>query len=190
MRSAKRTFMKKIISGGSVFTFSCLMLPVLLQSAEAARESAKEKKIDHVKVKMKDLVDTHISAHKGKVVVIYVWAFWHAPSRHEFVKFAHMHAKYADKGLVYMSVDLGLNEDLKKKSLDFLQDKKAVFGNYWLEDGLEAAQKHWQFEPIPVVVIYGRDGKLAKIFTNDDLNSVPYTYKDAEEFVEKKLLEK
>ena len=139
---------------------------------------------------MKDLVDAHIAAHKGKVVVIAVWGYFSVPDKELFVEFIQLHQTYADEGLVCMLVSVDPNEEHRKRALKFLQDKKANFANFWLEDGIEDAQEHWRFEPTPAIIVYGRDGKLAKVFNLDDANKDPFTRKDVEEFLKSKLTEK
>jgi hypothetical protein len=154
------------------FPLGCAVIGalILLQPTGTGQEPAKDKKVELVRVKTKDLIDTHIAAHKGKVVAIYVWASWNVPSWQEFDNFAKLHQKYADKGLVYMTADLGRgdNENVRKGSLKFLQRKKANFANYYLEDGLEEeARRPWRIGLTPpMVVVYGRDGNLAKIYKN------------------------
>ena len=61
-----------------------------------------------------------------------------------------------------------------------------MFKNFWLVEGIDGAQKHWDFVPVPVVVVYGRDGKIAKVFNNDDACK-QFTYKDVEPFVKQLL---
>src|ERR1700722_9799979 len=81
---------------------------LLLQPAGTGQEPDKDKKVELVRVKTKDLIDTHIAAYKGKVVVIYVWGSWNVPSWEEFDNFAKLLQTYTDKGMVYMTADLGL----------------------------------------------------------------------------------
>jgi thiol-disulfide isomerase/thioredoxin len=148
-----------------------------------------EKKIDMESVKMKDLL-TRIGAQKGKVVVIDLWGMFCVPCKREFHNLVRLHNTYAKDGLVCMSLNLDEIPDLKKQAPGFLKEKKAVFSNFWLEEGIDGAQKQWKFEPIPVVVVYARDGKLAKVFNNDDPNKDSFTYKEVEEFLKTKLAEK
>ncbi len=43
---------------------------------------------------------------RGKVVLIDVWASWCEPCRHSFPWLNAMHAKYADRGLVIIGVNV------------------------------------------------------------------------------------
>ena len=147
-----------------------------------------EKKIEMVNISLKDLLK-HIEAQKDKVVVVDLWAFFCPPCKEEFPNLVRLHHTYADKGLVCISLSLDFNDPLKKKALNFLREKKAVFNNYCLEDKLEVAGKHWNFGPLPAVAVYGRDGKLAKVFKDEDTSKDNFTYKEVEELV-KKLLER
>lgn len=146
-----------------------------------------EAKIDMVGIKLKDLLK-QLEGQKGKVVVLDLWGFFCGPCKEEFPNLVRLHHTYAGKGVACMSLSLDFNDTLRKKALGFLREKKAVFKNYCLEEDLEVAGKHWDFEAIPVVVVYGRDGKIAKVFKNDDSSKAPFSYKEVEESV-KKLIE-
>ena len=170
---------------------SLLIVGLLLsgQGRSTAQDKG-DKKIEMPPIKMKDLL-AHIAEQKGKIVVVDLWGACCFPCMEEFPNLVRMHETYGSKGLVCISVSLDFNDALRKQALKFLQEKKAVFKNYWLEEGFNGAQKEWDFDPIPVCVVYGRDGKIAKIFKSlEDINKDRFTYKkDVEPFV-KELLEK
>jgi len=95
-----------------------------------------------------------------------------------------MHKKHGKDGVVCMSVSVDLVED-KDKALKFLRAKGATFANYLLDDETQVWQDHWDLSGPPAVLVYGRDGKLARRFVNDANGQ--YTYADVEKFVQKLL---
>jgi hypothetical protein len=74
-----------------------------------------------------------------------------------------MHEKYAEKGLVAMSVSLDdLKEDgAKDKVIKFLKSKKATFTNLVLDEEPEVWQEKLDIGGPPCVFIFGRDGAIA-----------------------------
>jgi len=140
-------------------------------------------KIELTPIKLKQLL-TKVADQKGKIVIIDLWGMFCKPCMEEFPNLVRLHHTYGAKGLVCMSLSLDDADD-KARALKFLTDKKAVIPNFWLDEDQEVAQKHWDFEPVPVCVIYGRDGKLAKVFrynTNEN-----FTYKDVEKLIKSML---
>src|SRR5262245_36883995 len=68
-----------------------------------------------------------LADQKGKVVVIDCWATWCAPCVKKFPHLVEMHKKYAEKGLVCISLSMdkyGDEDEYKKeKVLKFLKEK-------------------------------------------------------------------
>src|SRR5215468_1341780 len=71
---------------------------------------------------------------KGKVVLIDCWATWCAPCVKKFPHLVELHKKYADKGLVCVSLSmdkLSNPKAFKKETVvAFLKEKKANFPNF------------------------------------------------------------
>ena len=95
-------------------------------SASAPLAAAMTRTSNMTTVKMKEVLD-HIGAQKGKVVVVDLWGFFCIPCKEEFPNLVRLHHTYGSKGLVCMSLSIDFNDDLKKKAINFLQEKKAVF---------------------------------------------------------------
>src|SRR5262249_2462793 len=100
--------------------------------------------IQMVPIKMKDFLEKQVANNKAKVVLIDVWGFFCPPCKEEFPNLVRLHHAYAEKGLVCISLSLDYNEELKKKSVKFLNDNKAVCANFWLEEGFEGAGREWK----------------------------------------------
>ena len=69
----------------------------------------------------------------------------------------------------------------------FLQQRGATFPNFLLnkddKDGTQKWLDAYDIGPIPVVLVFGRDGKLAKKFDREDPDH-PFTYADVNKLVE------
>jgi thiol-disulfide isomerase/thioredoxin len=150
------------------------------------------KGVDVAEVRAADF-EKALKDQKGKVVVIDCWATWCAPCVKKFPHLVEMHKKYADKGLVCMSLSLdkaGVDEaDYKKdKVLKFLKDKGAAFPNFIVvepEKDEEAFKKLiGDYVGIPYMVIFDRTGK--KVWTSDEKLDA----KQLEKFIEQELAKK
>jgi thiol-disulfide isomerase/thioredoxin len=107
-----------------------------------------------------------VRAHKGKVVVVDIWASWCLPCKKEFPELVELHRKYGDKGLVCISVSVD-EPGKEKAALEFLQRVKANFANYRLEEGIKFGLKKWDVESIPTVFVFDRDNRRAGKFTGE-----------------------
>ena len=129
-----------------------------------------------------------VRAHKGKVVVVDIWASWCVPCKKEFPELVELHKKYADKGLVCISVSFDDVDD-KGRALDFLKEKGATFPNLLLTDydgeGGKKLETRYGFRgSIPYFMVFARSGE--KIWDNRDKKSD----KEIDELVEAELAKK
>ena len=112
-----------------------------------------------------DGLEREVQAHKGSMVLVDFWATWCGPCRSDFPKFVAIHERYADRGLVCLSVSLEQEPDLDRdRALSFLKDQHATFTNFiWTErtargrDGLEA--KYGYPNSIPYAALFARSGE-------------------------------
>jgi hypothetical protein len=97
-----------------------------------------------------------------------------------------MQKKYAKDGMAAVSVDLDdpAEKDIKDRVLKFLESQNATFPNIMLDEKPAVWQKNLGIDGVPAVFIYGRDGSIAKKFTDD------YTYEDVEKVVVELLKKK
>jgi thiol-disulfide isomerase/thioredoxin len=134
--------------------------------------------------KYADLVKA-VRAQRGKVIVIDVWGDFCVPCKKEFHNLIEMHERYADKGLVCMSVALDPPEG-RDRALRFLMRKKATFANYWLDEKPELWTDRWGIKGPPAVFVFDRQGKRAGKFDSEEGHK-PWSYEDVEKLVQKLL---
>ena len=132
----------------------------------------------------KGLADA-VAARRGSVVLVNFWATWCVPCREEFPDLAKLEKAYRDKGLAVVGVSIDSAKDLA--AIDkFLAKVKPEFPNYRKASGgddqdfIEAVDKNWGGE-LPFTVVYGRDGKRAKVLSGKQ------TYADFETAVKTAL---
>lgn len=95
---------------------------------------------------------------KGKVVVIDFWASWCAPCRQSFPWLNEMQAKYRDRGLVI----IGVNVDRERPEAErFLQQTPADFMIVYDPEGTLAAR--YQVPGMPSSYVIDRDGQQAGV---------------------------
>ena len=95
---------------------------------------------------------------KGKVVVIDFWASWCAPCRQSFPWLNEMQAKYRDRGLVI----IGVNVDRERAEAErFLEHTPADFNIVYDPEGTLAAR--YQVPGMPSSYVIGRDGQQAGV---------------------------
>ncbi len=99
-----------------------------------------------------------------------------------------LHDKYAARGVMCMSVSVDVPED-RAAAIEFLKQHGADFANYLIEDKENAWLDKWHIKGIPVVLVFGADGTLAKKFDMDDPDR-QFTYAEVEEFLAQLLKSK
>ena len=149
------------------------MRAVLLACVLALPAASAEPPVTIQPIKYADLGKA-VRAHRGKVVVVDIWASWCVPCRKEFPELVQLHRKHAAEGLVCISLSVDTPEK-QKAALDFLQKAEARFANYRLEEGFDRAAEKLGIKSIPAVFVFGRDNKRAGKFTGDDPDT-PFSY--------------
>jgi hypothetical protein len=96
-----------------------------------------------------------------------------------------MHNKYADKGLVAISVSLDEKED-RAKAEKFLVERKAAFTNLWLDESQEFWLKKFDISGPPCVYVFDRRGKWTTFKTE---GAKEVSHKEIEALVVKLLAE-
>jgi thiol-disulfide isomerase/thioredoxin len=116
-----------------------------------------------------------IKEQKGKVVLVDCWATWCAPCVKKFPQLVERHKKYAEKGLVCVSVCMEKvskpKEYDKEKVLEFLKEKKATFPNFIVADPDKDEEAFLKllgdFSLIPYMALFDRNGR--RIWASDEL---------------------
>lgn len=115
-----------------------------------------------------------VADHRGKVVVLDVWSTSCIPCLKEFPNLVALHKKFGADKVVCMSASCdyaGIKgeppESYREAVLKFLNKQNATFENVLLSDESDEVFRLMDVAAIPVVFVYGPDGKLVKRFDND-----------------------
>jgi cytochrome c biogenesis protein CcmG, thiol:disulfide interchange protein DsbE len=121
----------------------CLLAALILMTCAASAPSAEAA----------DALD--LSQFRGKVVVVDFWASWCTPCRHSFPWLNELQAKYADRGLVI----IGVNVDRERADAErFLRDAPADFAIVYDPDGSLAS--NFEVPGMPTSYVFGPAGEL------------------------------
>lgn len=141
-----------------------------------------------------------VAAHKGKVVVLDAWSLSCPPCMKEFPNLVKLHQKYGGKQVVCMSLSCdyaGIKnkppEYYREKVLKFLEKHGAEFQNLLSSVPSEDLfDKKMKISSIPVVYVFGPDGKIAKRFDNEQAKAEEdnFTYADINKLVEELVQKK
>jgi len=137
-----------------------------------------------------------VAAHKGKIVVLDAWSTSCQPCMKEFPNLVKLHQKYGGKTVACMSLSCDYQgiknkppEFYRERVLKFLTKQEAVFENLLANVPAEDLYEKMELASIPAVYVYGRDGKLAKRFDNEQAKTEDdnFTYEDVTKLVEELL---
>lgn len=155
----------------------------ILTAMTISVQAADEVKIEKVSL---EGLSKAIATHKGKIVVIDIWATFCAPCKEKFPHMVELHNKLKDKGVVFVSLSVDEPADIAN-ALDFLKSKKAFFPNYLLDD-TDKNKADWEekfaTQSPPIVHIYDRSG--IKVKTMEGKKQLAEMDKFLEDLVNKK----
>jgi thiol:disulfide interchange protein len=135
-----------------------------LQKGPAAAPTAPPEKpagesIDFPQVSKLDGSPFNAAPLKGKVVVVDFWATWCVPCLGEIPGFNKIQHDYGPKGVAVVGVSM--DEDGASAVQPFLKKHQM---DYTIALGPQPLFKQFSLDELPVTVIFGRDGKIAKRF--------------------------
>ncbi|TVS20108.1 MAG: TlpA family protein disulfide reductase [Planctomycetaceae bacterium] len=110
-----------------------------------------------------------LSRHRGKVVMVDFWALWCPPCVAKFPDVVELHRRFADQGLVVVSISMDEPED-GDAVLEFLANQQATFENYHSLYGVgSAAFEAFDLDAVPHIKLYDRDGEIHTIFSGSSI---------------------
>ena len=130
-------------------------------------------------------VQEKVAAHKGKVVVLDAWATSCPACVEEFPGLVALQKKHGDN-VVCMSISCDYQgiktkppKFYREKVLKFLTKQDASFENLLATQPADEMYSAMGVAAIPVVFVYGKDGKLVKRFDNESIEKEEdaFTYK-------------
>ena len=136
-----------------------------------------------------------IASKKGKIIVLDAWSTSCVPCKKEFPNLVALHQRLG-KQVACISVSCDYTGAKSKppkfyeeRVLKFLETQKATFDNVLATVPSDEMFEKLEIPAIPAVFVYGRDGKLVKLFDNSNAKTEAeeFTYADVNKLVDKLL---
>jgi thiol-disulfide isomerase/thioredoxin len=133
-----------------------------------------------------DDAQKYVEAQQGKVVVLDLWSSSCEPCVKELPGLVKLHQEHAGDvvcltvNLDYIGIADEPPETHRATATKILSEKGATFQNYLCNTADTDVYAKLEVAAVPVVYVYGRDGKLAKRFDNekDEYGKEGFTYQD------------
>ena len=164
---------------GSVVAIGCT------QKVEYVQAGEKETGAVSVSEATWKQVQEKVAAHKGKVVVLDAWATSCPACVEEFPGLVALQKKHGDNVVCisiscdYQGIKTKPPQFYRPKVLKFLTKEGATFENLLATQPADEMYSAMGVAAIPVVFVYGKDGKLVKRFDNESIEKEEdaFTYK-------------
>lgn len=113
-----------------------------------------------------------ISAYKGNILVVDMWATWCSSCLKRFPHMVEMNKKYSDKNVKFISLLLEDPEEPEaiENAKKFLIKQKAGFDHYFMNENIMVSFEKLDLLGIPTVFIYSPEGELVNRLTGDNPN--------------------
>ena len=118
-------------------------------------------------------VEQAIAAQQGKVVVVDLWSTTCPPCKEEFPGLVALHQQHGEQvacmavSLDYYGDPLEPADSFQPAVSEFLQKQEATFPNFICTDATDEVLAKVGAGAVPTILVYGRDGQLAKMFEHD-----------------------
>jgi len=145
-------------------------LSLLSTVAGQTQEPSTQGKVDFKVVKY-DAVAQEVLRHKGKVVVVDAWGIYCVPCIKGIPHLVEMQKKYADKGLVAITLHVDPSPDAETKAqvMKVLSQKNVTATNFVLDEPAEVWSEKLHSNFIPNVFVFNREGKWTQ-FKDEGVN--------------------
>lgn len=139
--------------------------------------------------RVQDLVKEHL----GKIVVIDIWSTTCPPCRRDFPELVKLHRDFGDRGVVCVSFNCDYDgipekppEYYRERVVKFLTEQQATLFNLQSNEPLDQLLDSGKISGMPAVLVYNREGELAKDFHNANVTAVEdeFRYDDIRRLVE------
>jgi cytochrome c biogenesis protein CcmG/thiol:disulfide interchange protein DsbE len=107
-----------------------------------------------------------LEAHRGKVVLVDFWATWCEPCMELFPHTVQLHKRFANRGLVVISVSLDDPDENRQTAIDFLSRQGAAFEHFISRygAGTRSVEAFKLDGPLPQMKLYDGQGRVHQSF--------------------------
>ena len=128
---------------------------------------------------------TVVEAHRGRLLVVNVWAGWCRSCLDLFPSVVDLSKQYEPERLQVLSLSLDDSNDSAalEQAREFLNSQDADFPHYLLTHEITRALEGLGLESIPAVMIYDAEGRLRYRLQGDD-DEIELTPADVQDAVE------
>ena len=111
-----------------------------------------------------------MEAHKGRLLVVNVWASWCRSCLDVFPSVVDLSKQYERDQVHFLSLSIdGSNDSVAlDQAQQFLDNQDADFPHYLLTHEITQALESLGLESIPAIMVYDAEGRLRHRFQGDD----------------------